>query len=87
MTATLPDGTPPTTTREKADPTMTTSTSPDTTTAHTASSAHRHRATTAPAYRITLARVIRAEWIKLRTLRSTWAMLTAVLLTETRNRG
>ena len=81
MTATLPDDTPPTTSREKADPTMTTSTSPDTTTAHTASSAHRHRATTAPAYRITLARVIRAEWIKLRTLRSTWAMLTAVLLT------
>ncbi|MGR7027524.1 ABC transporter permease subunit [Geodermatophilus sp. URMC 62] len=58
-----------------------TTTSPDTTTASPASSAHRHRATAPPAHRITLARVIRAEWIKLRTLRSTWVMLAAVLLT------
>ncbi len=80
MTTTVPEDVPPTTTREKADPTMTT-TSPDTTTASPASSAHRHRATAPPTHRITLARVIRAEWIKLRTLRSTWAMLAAVLLT------
>ncbi len=39
--------------------------------------------TTSPdtTYRITTPRVIRAEWIKLRTLRSTWTMLLSVLLT------
>ena len=73
MTATLPDGTPPATTREKADPTMTTA--PDTI------PAHRSRVTPAPAYRLTLWRVVRAEWIKLRSLRSTWTTLGAVLLT------
>lgn len=36
--------------------------------------------TAAPAYRTTLPRVIRAEWIKLRSLRSTWIMLIAVLV-------
>jgi len=72
MTATRPGDTPPTTTREKADPTMTTP--------RNSISAHRPPTSTAPAYRVTLARVIRAEWIKLRTLRSTWAMLAAVLV-------
>ena len=80
MTATLPDDV-PATTRAKADLTMT-SPSLDTTGAdQTASAHHRHRATAEPAYRITLGRVIRAEWIKLRSLRSTWVMLAAVLLT------
>ncbi|SFU09205.1 ABC-type transport system involved in multi-copper enzyme maturation, permease component [Geodermatophilus amargosae] len=39
--------------------------------------------TTSPdtTYRITTPRVVRAEWIKLRTLRSTWTMLLSVLLT------
>ncbi len=79
MTAAVPDSLPTTTTRDKADPTMTTSL--DTTTTSPASSPHRHRAAASAGHRITLARVIRAEWIKLRSLRSTWAMLIAVLLT------
>ena len=74
MTAAAPLHPTPATTRNEADPSMTaasldqrTSTSP------------RPRATVTPAYRTTVARVVRAEWIKLRTLRSTWAMLAAVL--------
>jgi ABC-2 type transport system permease protein len=63
---THPAHVPPTTTPEKTDPTMTTS--PDTTSPGTT-------------YRITTTRVVRSEWIKLRTLRSTWTMLAAVLLT------
>ncbi|WP_448612824.1 hypothetical protein [Modestobacter sp. URMC 112] len=79
MTATVPDSVPTTTTRDKAALTMTTSL--DTTTTSPASAPHRHRAGASAGYRITLARVIRAEWIKLRTLRSTWTMLAAVLAT------
>lgn len=37
-----------------------------------------HRAATT--YRLTLARIVRSEWIKLRTLRSTWIGLGSVLL-------
>ena len=39
------------------------------------------RAVASPAYRVSLARVVKAEWIKLRSLRSTAIMLAAVLLT------
>ena len=78
MTAAAPQDPPPMTTRDKADLTMT-ATSLDQRTS--SSSSPRPRATAAPAYRTTVARVIRSEWIKLRTLRSTWVMLAAVLLT------
>jgi ABC-2 type transport system permease protein len=80
MTATRPDDVPSMTTREKTDPTMTASPL-DTPPARPAASTDPPRATAPPAYRITMARVVRAEWIKLRTLRSTWAVLAAVLLT------
>ncbi|MEP6798797.1 MAG: ABC transporter permease, partial [Lapillicoccus sp.] len=44
----------------------------------------RHRAETTPgehpAYRLTLGRVLRSEWIKLRSLRGTWLGLGALLL-------
>ena len=79
MTTTLPGDIPPTTTRDKADLTMTSL--PGTTTARPGPSDHRPRATAGVAYRTTFARVVRAEWIKLRSLRSTWSMLAAVLLT------
>ena len=45
-----------------------------------AASGHMAPARAASRYRITLARVTRAEWIKLRSLRSTWAILAAVLV-------
>jgi len=80
MTARVPDNPTSTTTRDKADLTMT-APSPDRTTARSAPSAAGPRPSGKPAYRITVARVIRSEWIKLRTLRSTWVMLAAVLLT------
>ena len=78
MTSSAPDIR-PTTTRDKADLTMTTTL--HRTTARPASPSARHRAAAGPAYRISAGRVVRAEWIKLRTLRSTWTMLAAVLLT------
>ncbi len=76
MTARVPDDPTSTTTRDKADLTMT-APSPDRTTARSAPSAAGPRPSGKPAYRITVARVIRSEWIKLRTLRSTWVMLAA----------
>lgn len=50
------------------------------------SSATAYAASSTPAYadpslRLTLPRVIRSEWIKLRTLRGTWIFLVAVLVT------
>jgi ABC-2 type transport system permease protein len=80
MTAVLPGDTPSTTTREKADPTMTT-TSLGEHGAHPAAPVPEPRTATTRTYRLSLTRVVRSEWIKLRTLRSTWAMLAAVLLT------
>jgi ABC-2 type transport system permease protein len=49
---------------------------------HPAQPVPPHRAGEAPiAVRLTFARVVRSEWIKLRTLRSTWATLAGVLTT------
>lgn len=77
MTAALPGADLSTTTRDEADLTMT---SHDTTSSRP-SRPSEPRATSTTSYRITLTRVIKAEWIKLRTLRSSWTMLAAVLLT------
>ncbi len=78
MTASAPDDFPTTPTLDKATPTMT-ATSLDEITAPP-SSTPAPSPTGKPAYRITVARVVRSEWIKLRSLRSTWVMLAAVLL-------
>ena len=79
MTATLPDDVPAPPTPDEASPTMTT-TSSGAAGGSPASRAARSPATGGTRPRLTLARVVRSEWIKLRTLRSTWAMLAAVLL-------
>lgn len=80
MTATRPTDDSLTTTHEKADLAMTTD-STTTTPTMPAQQAASHRSAAAPVYRTTLPGVVRAEWIKLRTLRSTWIMLLAVLVT------
>jgi ABC-type transport system involved in multi-copper enzyme maturation permease subunit len=55
-------------------------TTPSVPTAPSAALRHDAPSGTAASLRLTLARVIRSEWIKLRTLRGTWVFLAAVVL-------